>query len=505
MRTCRLLLLGIVTSASAPAQAPAPAKPFHPVIPRVWDDAILHDLELPRASGIAVHHIPAAFYYTIPERTIWKSYPVYAAGKEPAGYWQWLQQQDPAEAIDWKALKTKEDWIRAGSVVFESANDYDDPFTGFVPVRDPAFLKAVDAPPTKDGILPFFRYVIREKGKVQVTTDPCTECHVRVMPDGKAIRGAQGNFAFGRLFAYSLQNLPDTPGSAVTARSIDDHFYGIPWIKPDPTTPLADGSLHQFREQLASMPAGVNPRQGTSAMYPIQVPDLIGVKDRLYLDRTGLQQHRDTADLMRYDAVQNFILEVTNYDGFIPANHPGDSKLPDAKTLSRDSDRSLYALALYMESLKPPTNPNHFGKLAAHGQKVFTREGCPKCHTPPLYSNNMLTPVEGFKVSDEERKTYRVLPVVVGTDSYNALNTRRGTGFYKVPSLRGVWYRGPFEHNGSVATLEDWFDVHRLDDDYVPTGYKGFNVKTRAIPGHEYGLDLSPEDKKALIAFLKTL
>ena len=81
----------------------------------------------------------------------------------------------------------------------------------------------------------------------------------------------------------------------------------------------------------------------------------------------------------------------------------------------------------------------------------------------------------------------------------------RGTGFYKVPSLKGVWYRGPFEHNGSVASLEDWFDAKRLRDDYVPTGFVGFGVKTRAVKGHEFGLRLSVQDKQAPIAFLKTL
>ena len=85
------------------------------------------------------------------------------------------------------------------------------------------------------------------------------------------------------------------------------------------------------------------------------------------------------------------------------------------------------------------------------------------------------------------------------------MRTRRGTGYYKVPSLKGVWYRGPFEHSGSVATLEDWFDPRRLRDDYVPTGFKGHGVKTRAVKGHEFGLKLSPADKAALIAFLKTL
>jgi hypothetical protein len=62
-----------------------------------------------------------------------------------------------------------------------------------------------------------------------------------------------------------------------------------------------------------------------------------------------------------------------------------------------------------------------------------------------------------------------------------------------------------FEHNGSCAALEDWFDPARLRDDYVPTGFVGYGVKARAVKGHEFGLDLSADDKRALIAFLKTL
>jgi len=91
------------------------------------------------------------------------------------------------------------------------------------------------------------------------------------------------------------------------------------------------------------------------------------------------------------------------------------------------------------------------------------------------------------------------------TDLRAKVQNRRGTGYYKVPSLKGVWYRGPFEHNGSVATLEDWFDPRRLQPDNVPTGYKGYGASPRAVTGHPFGLDLTPEDKRALIAFLKTL
>jgi Zn-dependent membrane protease YugP len=58
---------------------------------------------------------------------------------------------------------------------------------------------------------------------------------------------------------------------------------------------------------------------------------------------------------------------------------------------------------------------------------------------------------------------------------------------------------------GILGTLEDWFDPRRLRDDYVPTGFKGYGVKTRAVPGHEFGLKLRPQEKEALVAFLKTL
>jgi hypothetical protein len=75
------------------------------------------------------------------------------------------------------------------------------------------------------------------------------------------------------------------------------------------------------------------------------------------------------------------------------------------------------------------------------------------------------------------------MPVSVGTDSGLALETRKGTGFYKVPSLKGVWYRGLYGHDGSVASLDDSFDPARLRDNYAPTGFKGYQVATRPVKG----------------------
>ncbi len=130
-----------------------------------------------------------------------------------------------------------------------------------------------------------------------------------------------------------------------------------------------------------------------------------------------------------------------------------------------------------------------------------------RCHDPRQeYTNNKLVRAPGFTVPADHSEKSNILARSVGTDATLALGTRRGIGLYKVTSLHGVWHRGPFEHNGSVATLEDWFDPKRLKDGYVPTGWKGTRgAETRAVRSGAFGLDLSPDKRTALIAFLKTL
>ena len=171
----------------------------------------------------------------------------------------------------------------------------------------------------------------------------------------------------------------------------------------------------------------------------------------------------------------------------------------------RFADETLFALAQYILSLEPPRNPNLGDPRSAAGRRVFDREGCGGCHAPPHYTNNKLTLASGFTPQRDHPLHEDILPISVGTDPNLALKTRKGTGLYKVPSLRSVWYRGFFGHDGSVASLEEWFDPARLRDDFVPSGFKGYKVMHRAVPGHEYGLNLGSEDKAALIAFLKTL
>ena len=65
----------------------------------------------------------------------------------------------------------------------------------------------------------------------------------------------------------------------------------------------------------------------------------------------------------------------------------------------------------------------------------------------------------------------------------------RGTGTYRIPSLHKVGSRSQFLHEGIVKSLEEMFSAERLE----------------AVPGHEYGTNLSDDEHEALMGFLSSL
>jgi cytochrome c553 len=467
-----------------------PAQEFRPDIPKVWDDQAVRDFELPLAQrDRSPRYMSAEEYYKLKVRPVYRSYPVYARGKEPPEYIEWLQQREPEVIFDPSTLRTREDWVRAGKIVFGAPIVY-------APARLTPGGRQVSAALAKwvssDGILPPSKtsYVIRKKGVVETGSTACSACHTRLMPDGSFIEGAQGNYPDGVM--------PDFPPGQSDRKFLDFLWvaFGTPWLQ---TRAEFDASMQSISH--ADQYAGVLSRQGTSAIHPPHIPSLIGVQDIRHLDATGLVRHRSIGDLMRYAVINSGLDTLAHYGDFQPTTLQEASGM-GGENGTRYSDEQLYALALYIYSLKPPANPNSADDRSRRGEQVFKREGCAGCHTPPLFTNNKLTPAAGFKVPDDLRKTIDILDVPVGTDPVLALHTRRGTGFYKVPSLRGVWFRNGFGHGGHADTLEEWLDPSRLTADYVPNGY---HRGPGPIRGHEFGLKLSGDDKRDLIAFLKTL
>jgi hypothetical protein len=335
---------------------------FRPEIPKVWVDAEISSLEVPLATPAATpNHLSAEAYYRLPIRTIYSSYPIYAPGRGPQDYFHFLETREPEVAFNPANLNTEQDWVRAGEYVFNAPLNYDRQVTS-ADVQDPAWWKRMQMKVLPDGTLPYLRYVVRQKGKVEVGNLSCASCHTRVLEDGTVIKGAQGDFPFDRVFANYLRRLPQ-PNVPVGAFKL----YGVPWLRNDPSGQIAKMSADRIIVALETTPAGVQSRQGASFIYPVQVPDLIGVRDRHYLDRTGLQLHRGIVDLMRYAAMNQDAVMLAHYQDFCPLC---DEQGRPPVGASRYSDEQLYALARYLYSLRPPQNPNRLDELP----RCFLRE-----------------------------------------------------------------------------------------------------------------------------------
>ncbi len=486
-------MLGILVMASAVLAQPIRA-------PRHWNDRELADWATP-VVGLSLRpgHFSEREFYAAPLDEYTRTYPVYFPGHEPEGYWQMLQSKKP-EPLLVPGPRTTAEWIAGGKIVFRELDvpifrTYDPKIIAIA--RSVEEWKKLGGHPQKDGTVFGLRWIKSSKG-LGLAVSECAGCHIRIMPDGSMLDGPQfndpGDGLIGKLVNEGIAAALPGDGPAM----VQWRQFAVPWIPNDTHERLKKFSEKEFEELFASIPPGVFPRFNGSPFYPTKTPDLIGIKDRKYIDHTATHRLRGPADLMRYAAL------VTTAD---PADFGPHRMLSDKQriVLGSFTDDLLFALASYLWALEPPANPHPKDARSEAGRRIFTREGCAGCHTPPLYTNNKLTLAAGYTPPKDHPLRADIMPISVGTDPNLALKTRKGTGLYKVPSLKGVWYRGLLNHDGSVATLEDWFDPARLRDDYVPTGFKGYKVERRAVSGHEFGLKLPAEEKTALIAFLRTL
>ena len=476
------------------------------VAPKIWDDKALATWATPVAGiNASPNFYTEAEYYAAPVDNL-RTYPVYHPDREPKGYLEWMKKQGAQPLIEIDKLKSEKDWLEAGRRMFDEldfALSRTDAPRIFKYLQDREAIKRDGVKVTKDGVILGYRWVVEKNGEVKIAFGQCSACHTRVMQDGSVIRGAQGNVNFANGISGILIEtlIKDAEKQGVTFNQGAYNTYGVPWLKDDIHLRFKTMSEEEINQVDGPPFPGTFTRFNGSPYYTTKIPDLIGIKNRRYMDHTGTHLNRGPEDIARYAA-----LVMTTDDGSVG---PHKFFTEEQRHMTyRYSDEALYALGKFIYSLEPPMNPNKFDRVAARGQKVFEKEGCAACHAPPLYTNNMLIPVDGFTPPKGEPATERLhilRGIRIGTDPNLALKTRKGTGYYKVPSLKGLWYRGLIEHSGSIASLEDWFDSKRLRDDYVPSGWKGPGVKARAVKGHEFGLELSAADKRALIAFLKTL
>lgn len=498
-RSPYLLLAAIVATVSLSAED----------VPSPWSEASIAGYRLPLAGlGHAPKMVSGAAYYNLPEVNL-KTYPVYTPDKEPKGYIEWLQSRDPEPMVDVSKLHTRADWIAAGREVFYSRElpRYSGSEDNLKLIRDPRVLEAYKLQTTKDGVLLGLRYLVREKGKVELGTDTCAMCHVRVQPDGTVIEGpANIHTPFGPLMGDLTRRYAGFGAQYLEERRRRQmrEDYRVPYLHPDPNLASADLPAEEIARLYDENPLGVHPRTNTSLLYPAKIANLIGIGDMKFFDRTGTGRNRGIADLMRYSGSIADVSDALTEYGDGPNAKINLAYLGLKNGIHRTPDALLYALALFVESLRPPPNPNHPSAASERGQKVFERQGCANCHTPPLYTNNRLTLALGYHPAESVMRLTGAMNISVGTDPNLALKTRKGTGFYRIPSLRMVWMEAALLHDGSIGSLEEMFNPVRLQPDFRSSNWAPI-TKPHAVEGHPFGLKLAPADRADLIAFLRTL
>ena len=208
----------------------------------------------------------------------------------------------------------------------------------------------------------------------------------------------------------------------------------------------------------------------------------------------------------------------------------------------RSWNRDFEFVMAYIKSLEPPTYPFEIdSELAAQGERHFNQV-CAECHgtygEKETYPNrhvpieeigtdraryDSLTPQHRQAFAESWFADYGRSPVVTEPEGYLA------------PPLDGVWASAPYFHNGAVPTLwhvmniqqrpavwkrtEDGYDTERVglevtEFETLPANVTDARVKRtyfdtglfgKSASGHDFPEQLTPEQKRAVLEYLKTL
>lgn len=216
-------------------------------------------------------------------------------------------------------------------------------------------------------------------------------------------------------------------------------------------TRIRDQALAPIQDELEmhqSLEASVKKLETTST-YPALFAKAFG-SPGITADRIGL-------------ALEQFLLTLISGDSKF------DRAMREEDTLTAQEQRGLDLFVLEFDPVRGQFGADCFH---CHGNELFTNN---------QFKNNGLD--SSFSDSGRQSATGRTADA----------------GKFKVPSLRNIELTGPYMHDGRFSTLEEVID-HYAD------GVKPSDSLDPNISKHpEGGLALSCNDRKALVAFLKTL
>lgn len=205
---------------------------------------------------------------------------------------------------------------------------------------------------------------------------------------------------------------------------------------------------------------------------------------------------------------------------------------------ARQVDSYFPDVVAYLQSLQPPPYPQTIDQtLAQQGKQLFTAN-CARCHgtygDTETYPNLLVDldliktdPLlaEGYFNEAAAYVNWHSQSWFINNPNAAHLVPKRG---YMAPPLDGIWATAPYFHNGSVPTLADVLDSNNrptywkrtfdnTDYNYQKLGWnytaetagnaQTYNTTLEGYGngGHTFGDHLTPQERTALLEYLKTL
>lgn len=202
--------------------------------------------------------------------------------------------------------------------------------------------------------------------------------------------------------------------------------------------------------------------------------------------------------------------------------------IPAGTSLAQQADW----LQTYLSTLAPAAYPFDLDPVLIESGRALFESQCARCHD----SDRTGRPIPIAEVgTDPRRLSSWDIEAAAALNGWAQAQGVERAGMveqtligYRIPFLDGLWLRGPYLHNGSVPTLAELLEpverrsrvFYRGYDLLDPTRVGFINQGEAAARegtridvtepgngngGHLFGTGLLPEEKRALLEFLKTL
>lgn len=189
--------------------------------------------------------------------------------------------------------------------------------------------------------------------------------------------------------------------------------------------------------------------------------------------------------------------------------------------------RKLRKVSDWLIDLPAPHFPGVLDpQQVAAGREVYVRANCAGCHDPGNGRTGQVTDIDLVGTDPQRAALFddemvRRFGDVGKGYSWRFTHYRSSHGYANMP-LDGIWARAPYLHNGSVPDLASLLEPAATRPksfyrgcrtyDLARGGYgcgNGFLFDTTLVGngngGHDFGTSLTPAEKAALLAYLKSL